>query len=130
MGLENCGQKFWRGTGNRSSLIPTTGYWFCLNYVRHYHTKAAISEGYCTFLHLSHMPCIPFHPFACAEGILFCKLVCPKLNQWFCKVSAGTGYSPACINASARDGADMSSWFCISSREHEKVHGPPSAVVQ
>lgn len=73
---------------------------------------------------------IPFHPFACAEGILFCKLVCPKFNQWFLNVSVGAGYSPACANASARDSADTSSQFCISTRSDEKVHGPPSAVVQ
>lgn len=45
---------------------------------------------------------IPFHPFACAEGILFCKLVCPKFNQWFLNVSVGAGYSPACANASGK----------------------------
>lgn len=41
------------------------------------------------------------------------------------QLSVGTGCSLACITASARDSADASSQFCISTREHGKVHGPP-----
>lgn len=43
----------------------------------------------------------------------------------FFQLLVGMGYSLACITASARDSADASSQFCISTREHGKVHGPP-----
>ena len=76
--------------GTRPPLIPTTGCLFCSKYFRHYSTKAAISQGYCTSLYLSCTPRIPFHSFAHAEGILFCKPICPKVNHCFCKVWDGS----------------------------------------